>query len=84
MQRDNQGGTIFIQFVALQASNTGPEPKVLADVPALWRARLGWVKQDYIRADTLTAANAKLAAAQNSIGLVQVSGGGEVASADGI
>ena len=75
---------VFIQFVALQASNTGPEPQVLADVPALRRARLGWVKQNYIRADTLTAANAKLAAAQNSIGLVQVSGGGEVASADGI
>lgn len=75
---------VFIKFVALQASNTAPEPKVLADVPALRRARLGWVKQNYIRADTLTAANAKLAVAQNSIGLVQVSGGGEVASADGI
>ncbi len=58
-----------------EACNTGLEPMILTDVPALRRARLGWVKQNYIRADTLTAANAKLVAAQNSIGLVQAWGG---------
>ena len=57
---------------------------IRSDVAALRRSRLGWVKQNYIRADTLTAANAKLVAAQNSIGLVRAWGGGEVASADGI
>jgi hypothetical protein len=35
----------------------------------LSRARLGWVKQNYIRANTLTAANATLVAAQNGIDL---------------
>jgi TnpA family transposase len=67
-----------------EACNTGLEPMIRADVPALRRSRLGWVNQNYIRADTLTAANAKLVAAQNSIDLVQAWGGGEVASADGI
>ncbi len=67
-----------------EACNTGLEPMIRADVSALRRSRLGWVKQNYIRADTLTAANAKLVAAQNSIDLVQAWGGGEVASADGI
>jgi hypothetical protein len=43
-----------------EACNTGLEPMIRADVPALRRSRLGWVKQNYIRADTLTAANAKL------------------------
>jgi hypothetical protein len=53
-----------------EACNTGLEPMIRADVPALRRSRLGWVNQNYIRADTLTAANAKLVAAQNSIDLV--------------
>ena len=60
------------------------KPIIQPDVPALRRSRLGWVKQNYIRADTLTAANAKLVAAQNSIDLVKAWGGGEVASADGM
>src|SRR5215472_15869624 len=54
------------------------------EIPALSRSRLGWVKQNYIRADTLTAANAKLVAAQNGIDLVHAWGCGEVASADGL
>jgi hypothetical protein len=62
-----------------EACNTGLEPMIRSDVGALRRSRLGWVKQNYIRADTLTAANAKLVAAQNSIGLVRAWGGGEVA-----
>jgi hypothetical protein len=67
-----------------EACNTGLEPMIRSDVVALRRSRLGWVKQNYMRADTLTAGNAKLVAAQNSIGLVRAWGGGEVASADGI
>jgi TnpA family transposase len=54
------------------------------EVPALSRSRLGWVKQNYVRADTLTAANAKLVAAQNDIDLVRAWGAGDVASADGL
>ena len=67
-----------------EACNTGLEPMIKSDVVALRRARLGWVKQNYMRADTLTPGNAKLVAAQNNIGLVRAWGGGEVASADGI
>ena len=67
-----------------EACNTGLEPMIRPEVPALSRSRLGWVKQNYIRADTLTAANAMLVAAQNDIDLVQAWGSGEVASADGL
>jgi TnpA family transposase len=67
-----------------EACNTGPEPFIRYDNPALRRDRLAWVKQHYIRDDTLTAANAKLVSAQNRIALAHVWGSGEVASADGI
>jgi TnpA family transposase len=54
------------------------------DLPALRRDRLSWVNQNYIREETLLAANAKLVSAQNQIALARAWGGGEVASADGI
>jgi TnpA family transposase len=66
------------------ACNTGPEPLIRDDVEALCRDRLAWVNQNYIRDETLSAANAKLVAAQNSIALAHAWGGGEVASADGL
>ena len=47
-------------------------------------ARLGWVRQNYLRAETLTRANARLVAAQNGIDLARRWGGGDVASADGL
>ena len=65
-----------------EACNIGLEPLVRADVPALRRARLSWVNQNFIRNETLTDANACLVAAQNKIPLMQAWGGGEVASAD--
>lgn len=67
-----------------EACNTGLEPLIRGDVPALKRDRLSWVDQNYIREDTLTAANVTLVAAQNRIELANAWGGGEVASADGI
>jgi hypothetical protein len=66
------------------ACNTGPEPFTREDIPALKRDRLVWVDQNYIRDETLTAANAILVAAQNKIPLAKKWGGGDVASADGI
>jgi hypothetical protein len=54
------------------------------DIPALRRDRLSWVNQNYIREETLLAANAKLVSAQNQIALAHAWGGREVASADGI
>jgi hypothetical protein len=65
------------------ACNTGIEPLIRGDVPALQRDRLSWVDQNYIRDDTLTAANAMLVAAQGRLALANLWGGGEVASADG-
>ena len=67
-----------------EACNIGLEPLVRADVPALTRGRLSWVKQNYIRQETLIRANARLVDAQAQIPLAQTWGGGEVASADGV
>lgn len=67
-----------------EACNTGIEPLVCSDIPALRRDRLTWVNQNYLRDETLSAANVTLVSAQNSLDLAQAWGGGEVASADGM
>ena len=67
-----------------EACNIGLEPVVHADSAALTRGRLTWVQQNYVRADTLTQANATLVDTQSTIALAQAWGGGEVASADGL
>ncbi len=67
-----------------EACNTGLEPLIRGDVTALKRDRLSWVDQNYIRDDTLSAANAMLVTAQSRLALANVWGGGEVASADGM
>lgn len=67
-----------------ESCNIGLEPLIRRDVPALRAERLSWVNQNFVRDDTLSAANAMLVAAQNTIPLAQAWGGGEVASADGI
>ena len=76
--------TSICAVLMAEGCNIGFEPMVRPDVPALRRARLSWVDQNFIRAETLTEANACLVAAQNRIRLVQAWGGGEVASADGV
>jgi TnpA family transposase len=76
--------TTLCAVLLSEACNTGMEPFVRNDVTELRRDRLTWVSQNYLRDDTLVAANAKLVAAQNSLALAQVWGGGEVASADGM
>jgi TnpA family transposase len=67
-----------------EACNIGLEPLVRPDVPALTRGRLSWVQQNYIRAETLIKANARLVDYQAQIPLAKAWGGGEVASADGL
>jgi len=67
-----------------EACNIGLEPLVQPGRSALTRARLSWVEQNYLRADTLTAANTRLVDAQTDIALAHTWGGGEVASADGL
>jgi TnpA family transposase len=67
-----------------EACNIGLEPLIKHHVPALTRHRLSWVKQNYLRAETLIQANAKLVDYQSTLSLAKKWGGGEVASADGM
>ena len=67
-----------------QACNIGFEPLVRTDQPALNRARLSWVSQNFIRPETIAAANARIVAAQDALPIAHIWGSGEVASADGI
>ena len=67
-----------------ESCNTGVEPLIRGDVPALKRDRLSWVDQNYLRDDTITAANTMLVTAQSRSALAGLWGGGEVASADGM
>ncbi len=63
-----------------QACNIGWDPVVNPAVPA--RDRLTWVAQNYIRAETLAAANATLVDYHGKLPLAQQWGSGDVASAD--
>jgi TnpA family transposase len=77
--------TVSICAVLLaEACNTGLEPLIRLDTPALRRSRLSWARQNYLRAETLTPGNARLVAAQAAIPLASAWGGGDVASADGL
>jgi len=76
--------TSLCAVLLAEACNTGPEPLIRDDVLALRRDRLSWVSQNFMRDDTIIAANAILVAAQNDIALAHAWGGGEVASADGM
>ncbi|NQY62126.1 MAG: Tn3 family transposase [Alteromonadaceae bacterium] len=67
-----------------EACNIGLEPLIKPHISALTKARLGWVKQNYIRAETLVLSNVSLVNYQATIPLAKTWGGGEVASADGM
>ena len=67
-----------------EACNIGLEPLIKHQVPALTRHRLSWVKQNYLRPETLAKANAKLVDHQSTLPLAKKWGGGDVASADGM
>ena len=67
-----------------QACNIGLKAVARSEVPALTLSRLSWVQQNYVRAESIEAANARLVNAQLDLPLAQVWGGGEVASADGM
>lgn len=76
--------TTVCAVLLAEACNTGLEPLIRPDTPSLRRPRMSWVRQNYLRAETLTLANAQLVSAQNSIDLAHQWGGGDVASADGL
>jgi TnpA family transposase len=67
-----------------EARNVGLEPLVRSDVPALTRARLAWIQQNYLRTDTITTANARLVDAHAALPLTRALGSTELASADGL
>ncbi len=76
--------TSICAVLLAEACNIGLEPLVKNHVPALTRHRLNWVKQNFIRAETLVRANARLVDYHATLPLAQKWGGGEVASADGL
>ncbi len=76
--------TSICAVLVAEACNIGLEPLIRADVPALTQGRLEWIQQNYIRAETLAAANALLVDYHARLPLAQAWGGGEVASADGL
>ena len=82
--RAGELSTSVCAVLVAEACNTGLEPLLRKDVPSLRRSRLSWVRQNYIREETLTQANTRLVAAQNGIDLARRWGGGDVASADGL
>lgn len=67
-----------------EACNIGLRPVIQPEIPALTRDRLSWVRHHFVRAETLTRANACLVQAQRNIPLAQIWGGGYVASVDGL
>jgi hypothetical protein len=71
-------------LLVAEACNVGLTPVTDPNHPSLTRGRLSHVDQNYLRADTHSAANARLVDAQASIGVAQLWGGGLVASADGL
>jgi TnpA family transposase len=67
-----------------EACNIGMEPLIQPQVTPLTRHRLSWAKQNYVRAETLVRANARLVDYQSTLELAKQWGGGDVASADGM
>ncbi len=67
-----------------EACNIGLAPVIHPEIAALTRDRLSWVRHHFVRAETITRANACLVQAQRDIPLAQAWGGGYVASVDGI
>ena len=77
-------GLSVIAVLVAEACNVGLVPVLNAGVVALTRQRLSHVDQNYVRSETITAANAMLVEAQTGIELAQTWGGGQLASADGL
>ena len=76
--------TSLAAVLVAEGCNLGLAPVVKPGQPALTRDRLSHVGQNYLRTDTLTAANARLIEAQAGIEVTQLWGGGLVASVDGL
>jgi Tn3 transposase DDE domain len=71
--------TSIAACLAAHAMNVGYRPIAKKGVPALERPRLSHVFQNYVRPETLAAANAPLVTRQADLPLAQAWGGGLVA-----
>lgn len=80
---DDLAVSLAAVFIA-EGCNLGYGPLTKPGHPALTRSRLSHVNQNYVRADTIAAANARLIDAQAAIPTAQIWGGGHVASVDGL
>jgi len=76
--------TSLCAVLLAEACNIGMTAVAREDVPALAPDRLAWVRQNYIREETLARANARLVDYQARIPVVRQWEGGEVASVDGL
>jgi TnpA family transposase len=76
--------TSLAAVLVSQAMNIGMPAVAQEGTRALSLDRLFWVEQNYVRAATLTAANARLVDYHAKLELVAAWGGGELASADGL
>lgn len=76
--------TSIAAVLCAQAMNVGMRPMVSEASEALSLDRLFWTEQNYIRASTLTPANADLVDYHSRLDIVAAWGGGELASADGL
>ncbi|WP_446222386.1 transposase [Nocardia sp. IBHARD005] len=77
-------GLSVAAVLCANAMNVGFKPVTSPGVDALTRDRLHHVEQNYVRLETLTAANSELVKAQAEIELAQLWGGGRLASVDGM
>ena len=82
--RLNDLPTSIAACLVAHAMNVGYRPIAKKGVPALERSRLSHVFQNYVRPETLAAANAPLVARQGGLPLAQAWGGGLVAAVDGM
>jgi len=67
-----------------EACNIGIEAVSRQDALALRRERLAWISQNFIRPETIAAANAEIVSAHATLSLAKLWGAGDVASADGM
>ncbi|WP_331738870.1 Tn3 family transposase [Streptomyces sp. NBC_01276] len=74
----------LVALLVSEACNIGLTPVTNPAYPELTRSRLSHVDQNYLRVETIAAANAALIEAQARVPLAQMWGGGLLASVDGL
>jgi TnpA family transposase len=74
----------LVALLVSESCNIGFTPVTDPDIEALTRSRLSHVDQNYLRGDTIAAANALLIEAQGRVPLAGELGGGMLASVDGL